>query len=347
VDTSNSDVFVVGARLAFTTANAATTSFTLGTQIGTGERMSGKNGGSIHMTANLVFRGTVSLFGTALDSTLAIQFLNGTGSGMTVAGCGLQFSTLLLGNSSGVTMALWNTNLKSIGTGNLITSVFVTAGGGNTLACTAPNSFLSSANSNLILGDIILSGTPVTSDLRTTTSTPNWALNNIRWSDTTGVPRISTTAAPLLVGDAIQDFRTFDVKVVDSDGNSLSGIPIYIESDVDGAILDDSTDADGNVSFTWNVTGVANVLPVRDYYFDSGGNPLVRDRVFTIEINGHSATVDPNSAYKVKSIVFEWPGRDRLGTGYSADGGSFQKVLDIVQLEDAIPTGWVECELGA
>ncbi len=345
VDTSNSDVFVTGARLAFTTANAATTSFTLGTKIGTGVRMVGKLGGSIHMTAAITFRGTLGLYGTTVHSTGLVVFSNGTGSSMEVAGCLVQGGAFQLGNTTGVPFRLYNTVIIGTGVGNLATAAFITEGAGNVIGCTAPNSFLSSASSNLALGDAVLSGTPATADLRCVGTTPFWSMNNIQWSD--NAPRIVFTSGPILPQDGIADFRTFDCKVVDADGNSLSGIPIYIESDVDGAILDDSTDADGNVTFTWLPTGATNVLPVRDYYSDSGLNVLTRDRVYTLEVNGHSATVDPNPNYKTKSIVFEWPGRDRLGTGYSADGGSFQKVLDIIQLEDAIPTGWVECELGA
>ena len=350
VDATDADLFVIGSRLAFTTANATTTSFTMGTKIGTGERMSGKNGGSIHMSANLIFRGTVNLYGTAIDSTVQIQFLNGTGLSMTVAGCILQAgSSFVLGNSTGTALELCNNSLVSAGTGNIITASFVTSGGGNILACTAPGSFLSSAASNVVLGDIQLSGAPTVADLRCSTQTPFWTLNNIRWSDTPGVPRIAFSGGIVLPQDGVADFRSYDVKVVDPTGNSVSGIPVYMTSDVDGAVLDGVTDEDGNVVFTWPATGATNVLPVRDYYDSVGSvsNLDERDRVYLAEINGFSGSTAPTQGFGTKFITFEWPGRDRLGTGYSPDGGSFQKVLDVIQLDygtpsHAVSTSWIE-----
>jgi len=351
VDATDADLFVIGARLAFTTANATTTSFTMGTKIGTGERMSGKNGGSIHMSANLVFRGTVALYGTAIDSTLQIQFLNGTGLSHTIAGCVLQVgSSFVLGNSTGTALEMWNNSLVSTGSGNIITASFVSGGGGNVIACTSPAAFLLSGSPNLVLGNAILSGAPTVSDLRTSTQIPNWALNNVRWSDTPGIPRIVFQGGEVLVSDAIQEFRSFDTKVVDPNGNPLSGIPVYMTSDVEAAILDDVTDADGNIVFIWNPTSTPNVLPVRDHYCDANtplGNPFVRDRVYLLEVNGYSGSNTPVQGYGTKFVTFEWPGRDRLGTGYQVDGGSFESMLDVVQLDygtpsHAVATSWIE-----
>jgi hypothetical protein len=347
VDTSDSSVYVSGARLAFTTANPASTSFTLGTKIGTGTRMTGKNGGAIYMSANLVFRGTVSLYGTTAHSTLNLQFINGSGTSMEIAGCSLQAgSGYVLGNSSGVALRVYNCNLASTTTGPIVTATFVTEGANNLLGCTAPGSFLQSSASNLLVGSMILSGAPTVADMRVNTAAPGWNLNNVSWSDTPGMPRFSHSGA-VAVADAVREFWDFDTKVVDPNGNAMSGIPVYITNDIDGAILDAVTGPDGAVVFTWPPTGVANVLPVRDHYTDAGANPLQRDRLYLLEVNGFSGSTAPTQGYGTQFITFEWPGRDRFGTGYQTNGGSFTHVHDIIQLEYGHPTTgthtpWIE-----
>ena len=333
-DITGADIFSIGTRLQFTSANPVTTTFTLGTRIGSGERATGKLGGSIHQSGNLVFRGNVYLNGTFVDSTANVQF---TTSGLQeVAGCLIQAGTsFIFGLGTGYKQ--YNTTFVGTGITTFCTSAEIQESYGVRWAASAPARFFSSGASNREITRVSLCGAPTVADFTVTGSGTGWSLTEVGWSDAPGIPRFTWTTATG-PDDGMAEYLSFDSKVVDPNGNPTSDIPIYITSDVDGAILDDSTDADGNVTFNWPGTGQANVLPVRDHYATAGPTYAVRDRVYTVEVNGYSAAVAPNPNYETVIFKFEWPGRDRLGTGYQVDGGSFKSVMDVIHLPWGSPS---------
>ena len=351
MDTSGCDLFGIGTRLTWPNPNAATQTFIMGTKIGDGIRMAGKNGGSIHQSGAIVFRGTLGLYGCFVDGTGNIQFLNGTSVSMEVAGSTLHTSgvnaSFLLGNSDTQPLRMFNNTLSSASISTIVSSAAGLTGANNVLAATAPSIFFASASQNRSLSKLILSGAPTVSDIRMNTGATTWTLNDVVGSGTAGIPFV-LAGDNATIGNGATDYRTCDTKLVDQNGNTLSGIPIIIESDYFGLILDDVTSTDGDVPFTFGANATDQVLPVREYYSTGPGfATAVKDSVFTMTVNGYGASTPPNQSYETQFITFTWPGRNRFGTGYQTDGGGFLPTMDVIMLKYGFPstnqhTQWIE-----
>lgn len=349
VDATGADIFSVGTRLQFPAANVGSQTVILGTAIGTGRNMGGKNGGTIHQSGALIFRGTVGLYGCHIETVAganAIQFINGSSSYQEVAGCtGMATGSYVLGNAASGPLRMYNSMFASSTAGNVITSADINDSSGLIIAATSPAGFFASSNASRNLTRVRFTGAVTIGDVRVTgAGATNWNLTDVQFSETPGKPRVAF-AAVMTAADGPTDFRQYETKVVDEDGNSLAGIPVQVSSDIDGAILDSVTDQDGNVVFSWPPTGQSQMLPVRDYYSTDGVNTSVRDRVFAFTINGDQAANPRNTAYEFRTFVAEWPGRDRLGTGYSPDGGSFLSSIDTISISSIRGTPWVEREV--
>lgn len=320
---------------------------TYGTKVGTGKKMGGHSGVSIHVgNGSMTFRGTLGFYASSVEGLTGILFAN-SGSGFQEVAASLidAGSSLTLGQAASGPFTIYNSTVAYRGTGNMVTVVDISDSFNTLLVSSAPQTFLTSNSAARKLRGITLSGAVTSSDLSTANATPNWEMTNVEWSDTPGKPRISFGGTPA-VGNGVLDYRTFDTKVVDPSGIPLQAIPVHVTSDVDGMILDTQTGFDGQVVFTWAPTSQTNVLPVRDYY-QSGGLAF-RDRIYTMLVNGYGGTFQPNQNYKTLQFVFSWPGRDRLGTTDQLNGGTFQKVMDLIQLSPGRPSSGVvhtECEI--
>lgn len=338
-------------RLRFgSVASAGATTMQLGTKIGTGTKSDGKAGCAIYTggAAAIRFRCNLALYGCFISAGGAIQFNTaGTSTGHEIAGCKMQAGNSYVLGDGGV-FNIYNSSLAYTGTGAFMTNAVVTDSFGTILSATAPSLFFSSsAIGTKSFNRLTLNGAVTTADFRLQGSASGWQAADLTFSETPGLPRVLFTSAHS-VTQGFTDYRTIDTKVVDPAGLSLQAIPVSVTSDIDGLILDTQTGADGNIVFTWTMTGVANVLPVREYYDAAGTGTIVRDRVYTMTVNGYGGTFAPNPNYKTRRFVFRWAGRDRLGSGYQVDGGSFQKILDVIQLSPGSPTrgvAWEECDV--
>lgn len=359
VDTTGADIFSpngAGApaqsRLRFTLSNGfSTQTLSMGTKIGTGARMTGKAGGSIHCgTSVFNVRGNVNWYGCFIDCAGSLSFQNGSGNSIEIAGTTMHCSTLVLGTAA-APLAVYNSTINGTTSATFCTSCFMTDAANLVWGCTAPGQFYLSTSINRNFKGITLSGAPTVADLRFTAPSNNNNAFDVTFSDTVGIPRFLTTTVG---SEVLDDYRTYDTKVVDEYGNSLSGIPVFLENDVDGPVLSTSTLADGNIVFTDNPTNFQQVIKVRAYGDATGSGTAAGvsrgDRVFTLWVNSYkdAGFFPPVQNRETRMIKFEWPGRDRLGSGYLTDGGSFQKVLDVIRLYPGSPRvnpQWTECEI--
>jgi hypothetical protein len=335
------------------------TSFNIGTKIGTGRKASGVRGGSFHGgTLTLRFDCNLTLYGCFVDSGGSLQILNGNGAVIDIAGCTFDaIGSYVIGSTTPATLTIYNTTFSSTTTGVFCTNSTISDSQNLVWAAPTPLQFFSSSTFGRSFRRMGFVGAVTGADIRMQTGAGvggGYLDEDLSWSDTAGKPRLIMNSITTAT-DGFHDYRTMDTKVVDQNGNALAGIPVYLESDVDGGIFDTVTLSDGNVSFTNGVTGDANVVVVRDYYADTaatdGSNVLARDRTFTLWVNSYKSGVySPIAGYETKRVTFEWPGRDRFGTGYQTDGGSFLVAMDIVRLEWGNPshvdaTNWVELSL--
>lgn len=351
-DTSGADIFSPNgtggqSRLRFTTANNFNNQiFNIGTKIGTGKKAIGKQGGSIHSGGTLNIRADASVYGTFFDIAGNITFQTGSSTASEYAGCLFVTTGIFVLGTGGGSLKFYNCSAGTTSGVNLITASSMNDAYNFTFGATAPSRYLFTTSSNLKLSGMTLVGAPTVCDLELRAPSASNNAFDVTYTDTPGIPRIQTNS---VTADLLDDYRTFDVKVVDPNGNALSGIPVYMETDIDGGILSAATNADGNIVFTDNPTSVDQVILVRRYYNDNGliVEAATQDRVFTLWINSYkdAGVYAPNLGYETQTYKFEWPGRDRLGTGYQTDGGSFQKTLDVIKLAYGIPSAgtlWVE-----
>lgn len=356
VDATGADIFSPAgggaqSRLRCTTANNFNLqTLTLGTKIGTGSKMTGKNGGTIHAGNNtLALRCNLNLYGCFIDCGAAFSIQNTTGNSVEIAGCTIQVTSggLVLGVVSNP-FTIYNTTINSQTALDFCSSCVLSDASGLMWAATAPNRFYASATPLRRFEGIRLSGAVNIADFRFMIGNGvNYGFD-VEYSDTPGKPRMTTQVTSL---DVLRDYRTFDVKVVGDDGQALAGVPIYLESDVDGPVLSAATTTDGNVVFTDASTGANQVILVRAYGDASGGDTsattVATDRLFTLWVNSYkdAGTFPPVLNRETRKFQFEWPGRDRFGSGYQTDGGSFQKTMDVISLANGIPSAgtlWVE-----
>ena len=356
VDT-NTDIYspngaTAQTRLRFTVATSANnTSFQLGTKIGTGQKSAGKDGCAIYTgTFALRLRCTLGLYGCLVDCQGALQFNNAGSTQQEIAGSAIEAGgSMILGDADSGPLNIYNSAISYTGIGTAVVGMFIADSFNAILSATAPAFFFSTGAAGAKkLNRLILNGAVTTADLRLVSAAGGWQAADLTYSDTPGKPRVLFVGAHN-VSQGLTDYRTFNTKVVDPLGNSIQAVPVYITSDIDGPILDTQTGADGDVVFTWTPTGQVNVLPVREYYDPTGSATVARDRLYTAIVNGYPSLVyPPLPGFATVKFVFEWPGRDRLGTGYQVDGGSFQKALDIIQLPYGTPSTqpiWTPCQV--
>lgn len=243
-----------------------------------------------------------------------------------------------------------NSNCSSVrgATGAMFSNIAAASLQGSVLCLNNLQYFINASNRNTRKVKLSsIAGTPTRADIRSATA---GTATEVIWSGNAPV-RVSNGGLTPLTG--FGEYWGFDVKIVNPDGEPLSGVPIYLESDLDPAgLLSTTTNADGNIVFTEVATQVDNNVLVRNHYGTSLGTDtgtLVADRVFTITVNGYAdPLVTPLSTWETRIFKFEWPGRDRTESGYATDGGTFKIVLGPIRLGPGTPTRnpiYEECEV--
>lgn len=345
------DIYVPAGRLVFTAANSALyQQLFMGTKIGTGAKTAGKDGASIHMGSQINFRCTLAMYDSYLTSlgTGQVLFNNSGSTYQEIGGCTLSYNGLGgLGTAAFGPLTIYNTTMSSRTVGSDMSGSCILSDSDNLLmACDAPRSFISTASPSTAVTKITFNGTPTQGDVRTIGF--GWKLNNVTWSD--NAPRVYFLG-DVALANAHLEYMSFDVKVVDHLGNSLQAIPIQMWSDIEPypGFLQTQTGFDGNIVYTSPNTSLANPVLVRRHYSTSSPTDMVEDRVFTLLVNGYDGLFPPNPNYITRLIVFEWPGRDRLGTsGYVTDGGTFANVKMPINLRPGSPSRdplWTECQI--
>lgn len=359
VDTTGADIFSPNgtggvSRLRTTTANVATAqTLTIGTKIGTGKKTSGCRGGSIH-SGTLTWRMNcnLGLYGCFVDGGGSVAIQNGSSPTIEIAGCTFDIvGSYVIGTQAGP-FTVYNTTFNSSTTGTFATSFFTSDAYNVVLSAPTPSVFYVSAAPQRQFRRITLNGAVTQGDLRFSVGSFGNVGVDLIWSDTAGKPRIISSGPSGPFG-SFDDYRSFDTKVVSNPtGDALAGVPVYVEDSVAGAVLDDVTEADGNVVFTNAPISTDGVIKVREYDDPTGSADgstiVVSDRVFTMWINSYKGSVAPLPNYQTRVVTFEWPGRDRFGTGYLTDGGAFLPVMTIVRLDPGSPSRnplWTECEV--
>lgn len=353
----NSDIYsptgtTAQTRLRFTAAVSANlTKMVLGEPIGAGERMVGKKGCNIYATSSLRFRCTLGLYGCYVESTANMQFVNLGSDYQEIAGCVLFVrggggNNFVFGTADAGPITMWNTAVASESVFTMCSSIQVSDSANVVLGCAVPQNFYSSASPLRKFTRMSLSGAPTISDTRFTSGT-GYQLTNFGWSNTPGIPRM-TLPNDVTADNGQHEFWSIDTKVVDENGLSVAGVPIFASNDVEGDVLDTITQGDGNIVFTYNPTGKQNVLPVRDWY-TVGATVRTRERTYTVTVNGYmSGIYQPNPNYQTRQFQFKWPGIDLYGTSYQANGGTFKPIDDIIMLSPGVPTkgsAWTECSV--
>ena len=300
-----------------------------------------------------IFRGIVNLWGSEIYSdaggTLQIQFVNPGVS--EIAGCIFRSNgAYIIGNDTVPALDVYNSTFGSLTTGHIVQTMSVRDSDNFVIAGLTPSSFIQATSVSLIFRGGILIGAPTVSDIRWAGALPqNWRMVDVLFSDTPGIPRFTNVVAgtPTLA-NATQHYVTYNTKVGNKNGFPLANVPIRLESDIEGLLADTRTFGDGDIGFANTTTGIDNTIRVRDSYISSGSTLAVRDRIFTVTVNGPGGAFPQLPNYETRRIVFGVPGQEVLRGAYSPGGGAFRKIEMPIMLNDGDQFGPVileECSL--
>jgi hypothetical protein len=313
--------------------------------------VSGYDGVDIMTRTNMVFRGPVFLYGSEVYAQGGnIQFINPNVS--EIAGCIFRTNQgYVIGNDSTPNLEVFNTTFASSTVGAVITTMSVKNSDNFIVAALTPTSFIATGALNLKLRGGLLVGAPTFSDFNWSGASAGagWIISDTQFSETAGIPRFRGNFGGPLLSTPTKETWSFDVKVTNLSGLPLLGVPVRLESDIEGVVVDTTTLGDGNIAFTNGTIGISSAVLVRDHY-NSGGFGANRDRVFTLYVNQAGGVNPPVAGYGGRVLTFEWPGKEWLAGAYEADGGSFKKIVMPITLGppgSGAPNLWTECDINA
>jgi len=298
-----------------------------GNKVGSGSIATGRNGVAAYFGTTTTLLGRLMLYGCSFESTGALNMRGDSSSEYIDLICGSTQTgatgTIGFGTSSSQTGTLYNVDLwgnVSGATNGLVNSM-------NPLLCQrltiGGNSFGSefklAGQLNLSLKDVILFGTPSTSDFILTGAAPqSWDLVRPIWS---GATRFLFSGGTITPGN-VRERWLFDTRVVDLNGDPVAGVLIKLTDALGNVQVNDVTDSSGSVNFGSGIT--QNAVIVRDHY-TTAGVYAVRDRSpFLMEVNGGQ-----------QRYRFSWP---------TDATGAFMDFGDAIPLQYAAggPTTWNE-----
>ena len=276
------------------TRSTQTTSWSclFGTKIGSGNTASGKKGVHLYFsnsagTNTIIVRGTVKWYGCSVRSTWAagaqaFQMPLMTSGASELVNCTLGgFSGYVLGSSGANISNLFNVDITGDPTVTTITSFFVDSAsrvtvGGSPVA----GSYVASNFSGLQFKDSVFSGTPAVSDLNPSAGAQSWLIVRPTWS---GNANKFSTTIPATAATGAHEYWLYNVKIADSVGTPIAGIPVKLTDTIGTVQVNGTTDSNGRVSFGSGLT--ANAVVVMDHYQVASVYTQLHRSPFLVEIN--------------------------------------------------------------
>lgn len=354
---SNCDVYCrAGAGPLWRTGIPGSLKTEFGTRIASQDGVSGRDGVDIVVASgNVVIRGQMLFYGSEIFSeTGTVQLLDSGASGFSeIAGCIMRTnSSFVIGNNTASpSLDIFNSTFASSTVTNMVTTMAVRDSDNFVLAAVSPQSFIATGAASLRLKGGVLVGSPTTADLiwNGAGAGGGWIISDTQFSETLGKPRFAGGFGVPVLAAPTKETWTFNVKVTNGAGLPIIDVPVRLDSDIDGTVVDTKTFGDGDIGFTNGALGVGNAVLTRDHYNPSSVY-TVRDRTFTLYVNQAGGTFPAVAGYGGRTIVFQWPGKDTYRGAYQLNGGTFQKIFMPVMLGppgSGTPNVWRECDINA
>lgn len=321
---------------------------TLGTKCGTGNQAGGSSGCDLTVGNEVVFRGTVKLYGCKIRKRSAgstrIQYLPGiTGSTGELVDCDFQnqgtTNSYILGTSTQKVDNVFNCTFSvPTTTQPVFSNVFVTAMERVLIASESSTSYISTNAVDIGFKDTLFKGTVTAGDIRVNSGAARWSMVRPGWSQTAPAKVAFTTAHTITLANALKEYWLFNVKVVDSTGAGLANIPVKLTDTLSNVQVNTTTDTYGRISFGSGLT--ANAVLVVNHYGTSGVYAQSHRSPFLLEVNTGNDRDQTRQSLRTR---FYWPGYET----YTTTAGTFEDVNVIVPLETAsgTPTTWTEHEM--
>jgi len=326
---------------------------TLGTKVGTGDVATGNAGGCLVMGTTATIRGTFKFYGCKIVQTKgAISFVPYADEVGELVNCLIQHratgtAPIVLGSASIKIDNLYNVDISSDSNNYVATIINARSVRRVTMGGPSVAYGLSTALASVENKDCNIFGSPATSDYRwSAAGALSWGFVRPGWSGNAAKFSSYATSIPPLDGSQTREFWIYNVKVVDSSGVGISGIPVKL-TDTTGAIpVNTTTDSTGQITFlpveldsggglAYQSDIFTNAVPTMDHYVDVGGTGLYTQRhrsPFLAEIN-MSYQTGYNSNYESRRYYFNWPGYPSITT----TSGTFEDIQDIISLGPSTP----------
>lgn len=334
---TNVDIFFdSGKSLRTRTTQLTSWYLRLGTKVGTGDQASGKDGCTLVLGSAGTGAGWVRqayCYGCTLRTTTGSFLQSQTDGYGEYINCILQSSAtgttpFSLGTVGFAFDNLYNIDISHVTTAQVMSNFNANTAERITIACAAPTTFLSTNGVAVAMKDVAFFGSPTQSDLRWGgTGAINWVLVRPLW--TGNAPKFSMNgASSLAIGSATVEYRIFDTKLVDANGDGIADIPFRLTDAYGNVQIDTTTNAHGQITFGSGLT--TNAVACIDHYTPSAGTYGIRDRSpFYTEIN---TGVGMNPAYESKAYYWNWPGSET----YTTTSGALSDVGDVIYLAPAV-----------
>ena len=322
-----------------------TTSWTtnLGTKVGSGDKAATRNGCDLYFGSNVIFRGNYTFYGCRFVGAASINFAFVTGVTQDIQGCNVgstaitNISPITIGSAGTSPANVYNCDFWANTSGN-IASVFATfkpataeliVAGGPSIA-----GIMRIGTIVYVAKDLIMYGAPSLGDIVYTSPPINPKLIRPQW--TGNAPKFGGGLS-LTLANATWEYRLYDVKVVDSNGAAIAGIPVKLTDVLGNVVVNTTSNSTGGVDFGTGL--LTNAIVVADHWSSGGVYTESPRGPFFAEINTGAGA---NTNYLARRYYFDWP-----VASSGVYGVQYDDVADIVAIEDQSgqPTTWTEATL--
>ena len=315
----------------------------LGTKVGSGNQASGKAGCTLVFGALTSILGNVRLYGCTIKNRTGSLNMSDNTLGTTRDVINTLFqsevtpgiATFGIGSSTKAVDNLYNFDISHAATTQpVVGSFFADAAERITICASTPIAFISAGSVGVTIKDLAVFGSPTTADFRWVGVTPaDWKLVRPKFSG--NAAKFAATSTEPILSRSTQEMWLYETKIVDgSTGNPIAGIPVKLTDAIGNVVVNQNSDANGEVIFGSGVT--QNAVCVLDHYNNGAGVYLTRTRSpFLFEINTGAGR---NINYQSRRYYSKWPGEETQ---------TYSDMADIVSLVDAggLPTPWDEMHM--